>query len=216
MASSGSFGRACPRNRHRCRREPRVDQRPQRYGQHVRRQAVRGRDLRTVADVTFAYRRRSSTCCRTVDAIRGLGHERRLRARRRRSLHRRRAPRRRGSAVLTECRRVRGCLVHDTLNERVRTGLETIDYGRYEKVTFVDLDFLPGQVFRRGPWKGEHWCRLGLLVTGRAIEGQPWPETYAMPDVCEAFAGALAAGAPHPPRRRALRSPRHSSKRSGT
>jgi len=78
-------------------------------------------------------------------------------------------------------------VLHDTLNERVRTGLEAIDYGKFDKVSFVDLDFLPGCVFREGPWKGEAWCGLGLIATGQALEDRRWPAKYAMPEITARF-----------------------------
>jgi len=84
-------------------------------------------------------------------------------------------------------------VLHDTLNERVRTGLETVDYDRYEKVSFVDLDFLPGCVFCEGPWNGESWCGLGLIVTGEAIEGRLWPVKYPMSEITRRFRDPLAS-----------------------
>jgi hypothetical protein len=48
-------------------------------------------------------------------------------------------------------------VLHDTLNERVRAGLESVDYSRYDKVNFIDLDFLPGRVFREPPWQNRSW-----------------------------------------------------------
>jgi hypothetical protein len=84
-------------------------------------------------------------------------------------------------------------LLHDTLNDRVRAGLEQIDYGAFEKVRFVDLDFVQGVIFHEGPNKDELWHGLGLIVTGREIgEVSPWPQVYAAPDVYAAFAGVLA------------------------
>jgi Methyltransferase domain len=60
-----------------------------------------------------------------------------------------------------------GCtmiLAHDTLNEEVRQGLEEIDYASYEKVAWVDLDFIPGYVARLPARLGECWGGLGLVV----------------------------------------------------
>jgi hypothetical protein len=55
-------------------------------------------------------------------------------------------------------------LAHDTLNEDVRAGLASIDYAAYEKVAWVDLDFIPGYVARLPARLGEVWGGLGLVV----------------------------------------------------
>ncbi len=55
-------------------------------------------------------------------------------------------------------------LAHDTLNEEVRAGLNDLDYDRYEKVAWVDLDFVPGYVARLPARLGECWGGLGLVV----------------------------------------------------
>ena len=39
-------------------------------------------------------------------------------------------------------------LADDTLNEEVRQGLEEVDYDAYDKVAWVDLEFIPGYVAR--------------------------------------------------------------------
>ena len=57
-------------------------------------------------------------------------------------------------------------LLHDTLNESVRAGLESLGYEEFEKVRLVDLDFVPGRVMREGPREDEYWSGLGLIVTG--------------------------------------------------
>jgi hypothetical protein len=86
-------------------------------------------------------------------------------------------------------------LLHDTLNERVRAGLEQIDYGASDGVRFVDLDFVQGKVMSEGPQKNELWYGLGLVVTGWDLAGdQPWPPAYSASDVYASFATALAEG----------------------
>jgi hypothetical protein len=55
-------------------------------------------------------------------------------------------------------------LAHDTLNEEVRRGLQEVDYDAYEKVGWVDLDFIPGYVARLPARLGECWGGLGLVV----------------------------------------------------
>jgi hypothetical protein len=60
-----------------------------------------------------------------------------------------------------------GCtviLAHDTLNEEVRQGLEEVDYASYQKVAWIDLDFVPGYVAQLPARLGECWGGLGLVV----------------------------------------------------
>lgn len=85
-------------------------------------------------------------------------------------------------------------LLHDSLNDRVRAGLEQVDYGSYGRVTFVDLDFVPGRVYRDGPQANELWWGLGLVVTGWDVGEGDSPVTYPAPDVYEAFARSLSDG----------------------
>jgi hypothetical protein len=85
-------------------------------------------------------------------------------------------------------------LLHDTLNERVRAGLEQVDYAAFGTVSFVDLDFVAGRVMRHGPQADELWYGLGLVVTGWDFERDEWPEAYGAPEVYDAFAATRAAG----------------------
>ena len=82
-------------------------------------------------------------------------------------------------------------LLHDTLNRRVRTGLEMVEYGDFDKVRFVDLDFVPGRVMREGPLKDECWSGLGIIVTGVGLNLSPPPGAYAVPRVYEGFSKTL-------------------------
>ncbi len=50
-------------------------------------------------------------------------------------------------------------LLHDTLNESVRAGLEQVAYEKLRKVQFVDFDFVPGKVMSEGPQTNEYWSR---------------------------------------------------------
>ena len=83
-------------------------------------------------------------------------------------------------------------LLHDSLNDRVRAGLEQVEYDSYDRVTFVDLDFVPGRVHREGPLEDELWYGLGLVVTGWDVGQDDRPGIYPAPDVYEAFARSLA------------------------
>jgi Methyltransferase domain len=54
-------------------------------------------------------------------------------------------------------------LMHDTMNEVVRAGLEEVRYGAYPKVAYVDLDFVPGYMFQEPSLKHELWGGVGLV-----------------------------------------------------
>ncbi len=60
-------------------------------------------------------------------------------------------------------------LIHDTLNERVRAGLEQVDLDR-EQVVHAELDFVVGQLWDGGPFDHDLWGGLGLVVTGWELE----------------------------------------------
>ena len=71
-------------------------------------------------------------------------------------------------------------LLHDTLNERVRAAWEAVDFDAYEKVRYVDLDFVPGRIRNRGPLKDQLWGGLALVVTGWSSPGkEDIPSVYA-------------------------------------
>jgi hypothetical protein len=59
-------------------------------------------------------------------------------------------------------------LMHDTMNEVVRAGLEQVAYGGYPKVAHVDLDFVAGYMFQEPELKYELWGGLGLVVVEAA------------------------------------------------
>jgi methyltransferase family protein len=88
-------------------------------------------------------------------------------------------------------------LLHDTLNWSVRAGLDEIDYTAFDKVSFVDLDFVTGKVMREGPSMGELWSGLGLIVTGRDLDSDSqWPQAYSAADAYAAFGDVLAGDDP--------------------
>jgi len=62
-------------------------------------------------------------------------------------------------------------VMHDTMNEVVRAGLEQVSYGAYPKVAYVDLDFVAGYMFREPSLKHELWGGLGLVVVDSARAG---------------------------------------------
>jgi hypothetical protein len=55
--------------------------------------------------------------------------------------------------------------LHDTANSDVRVGLDAIKFAQWPKLTWVDLDWVPGFVFREGPSQGEAWAGLGIMIT---------------------------------------------------
>lgn len=55
-------------------------------------------------------------------------------------------------------------LIHDTINPTVRAGLDAVHYGAWPKVAHVDLDFVPGHMFREERLRHELWGGLGLVV----------------------------------------------------
>ncbi len=64
------------------------------------------------------------------------------------------------SDAVTEC----VVLAHDSLNEDVRRGLDSVPYENYQKVAFVDLDFVPGFVAKPEAVLGQCWGGLGVVV----------------------------------------------------
>lgn len=61
-------------------------------------------------------------------------------------------------------------LAHDTLNQEVRSGLERVPYGDFQKVSFVDLDFVGGYVPAEPPLRGECWGGLCLVIVDESGE----------------------------------------------
>lgn len=55
-------------------------------------------------------------------------------------------------------------LIHDVMNEQVRSGLDAVRYAAYPKVAHVNLDFVPGYMFRDPDHLHELWGGLGLVV----------------------------------------------------
>lgn len=55
-------------------------------------------------------------------------------------------------------------LLHDTMNPDVRSGLECFDLASHKNVAFFDLDFLPGYLARREPYRLQLWGGLGLII----------------------------------------------------
>ena len=66
-------------------------------------------------------------------------------------------------------------LLHDTMNEQVRCGIERAGVPGFPKVAWFDLDAVPGHLFAEGELEGQMWGGFGIIKTdaGRAAYGQP-------------------------------------------
>lgn len=59
-------------------------------------------------------------------------------------------------------------LIHDTANEQVRSGLDAVRYAAYPKVAHVNLDFVPGYMFKDPDHLHELWGGLGIVIVNAA------------------------------------------------
>lgn len=82
-------------------------------------------------------------------------------------------------------------LLHDTLNGSVRSGIQQVDFGLFEKVRYVDLDFVTGRVMTEGPERDELWYGLGVVVVGHDLDIGPWPSSYDASTAYRALSRAL-------------------------
>lgn len=57
-------------------------------------------------------------------------------------------------------------VMHDTMNEETRAGIESAGVAGSPKVVYYELDFVPGYEFVGGHFNGQVWGGLGLIVTG--------------------------------------------------
>jgi hypothetical protein len=55
-------------------------------------------------------------------------------------------------------------LIHDTANERVRLGVDAVRFRAWPKVTHVELDWIPGQLFAEPKLRNELWYGIGLVL----------------------------------------------------
>ena len=55
-------------------------------------------------------------------------------------------------------------VIHDVNNEQVRRGLDGIRYRGWRKVEYVELDWVPGYMFREERLRHELWGGLGVIV----------------------------------------------------
>jgi hypothetical protein len=88
-------------------------------------------------------------------------------------------------------------LIHDTLNERVRTGLREVDFEQ-PKVNHVELDFVTGQIWSGAGFDHDLWGGLGLVVVGLEIERaqRDVAPAYDAADVYATFRRVVTEGRP--------------------
>jgi hypothetical protein len=55
-------------------------------------------------------------------------------------------------------------IVHDSMNEEVRAGIESVGLDGYEKVVYYELDFVPGYMYREGVARNAVWGGIGLIL----------------------------------------------------
>jgi hypothetical protein len=97
-------------------------------------------------------------------------------------------------------------LIHDVANERVRLGVEAVRFAAWPKVTYVHLDWIPGQLFRELGLEHELWYGLGLVVVDAsrpAYDGEVFEQRYfpAAPLLADGRERLLAGAEPHQARR---------------
>ncbi|MBJ7355251.1 MAG: class I SAM-dependent methyltransferase [Thermoleophilaceae bacterium] len=87
-------------------------------------------------------------------------------------------------------------VLHDTINEEVRRGIDDIDYAAYEKVRFCDFDAVPGTISVDADYRGQFWGGLGVIICTRTEPGVAaagiMNERIVRPDAVAMGARALA------------------------
>jgi hypothetical protein len=59
-------------------------------------------------------------------------------------------------------------LIHDTANERVRSGVDAVRFAAWPKVAHVQLDFIPGHLFAEPQLRNQLWYGIGLVLVDSA------------------------------------------------
>jgi hypothetical protein len=98
------------------------------------------------------------------------------------------------------CCRTTVMVFHDAANDGVREGLAAVGFERHPKVAMAFLDFVPGFLVERGPYRGHIWNGLGLVVLGEGHE-TPIVEPHRFDASAVARAGRqvlMDSAAPHP------------------
>jgi hypothetical protein len=55
-------------------------------------------------------------------------------------------------------------LIHDIANQRVRRGVDAVRFAAWPKVSHVELDWIPGQLFAEPALHNELWYGIGLVI----------------------------------------------------
>jgi hypothetical protein len=71
-------------------------------------------------------------------------------------------------------------LVHDSMNEEIRQGIESVGLDDYQKVVYYELDFVPGYIYREGTARHAVWGGIGLILcdTQRSAAYSPSPRQW--------------------------------------
>jgi hypothetical protein len=73
-------------------------------------------------------------------------------------------------------------LIHDTANERVRQGVDSVHFAAWPKVAWVELDWIPGQLFAEAELRNELWYGIGLVVVDSSrlayLNGSVYQQRY--------------------------------------
>jgi hypothetical protein len=62
---------------------------------------------------------------------------------------------------------------HDTFNPEVRAGITDVDFAGHPAVALVELDMTCGYIARTGPFAGQLWGGIGLVVVDAEAERRP-------------------------------------------
>jgi Methyltransferase domain len=64
-------------------------------------------------------------------------------------------------------------VLHDTFNGEVRAGITDVDFSAYPAVALVELDMTGGYMARTGPFAGQLWGGIGLVVVDAEADRRP-------------------------------------------
>lgn len=60
-------------------------------------------------------------------------------------------------------------LVHDSMNEEIRAGIEAAGIEEHDSVVYFEPDFIPGYVYRTGVARHMAWGGLALIICDREL-----------------------------------------------
>jgi hypothetical protein len=61
-------------------------------------------------------------------------------------------------------------VLHDTFNGEVRAGITDVDFASHPDVALVELDMTGGYMARTGPFAGQLWGGIGLVIVDADAE----------------------------------------------